>query len=422
MGSGEPPGFPGSVEKVGWLLSNAEVAMKKVVVLGAGLVGKEVAKDLSKDFEVTSVDSQQDNLTWAFDGTPVLTWVADLSDAATIREVVETADVVVGALPGSIGRFVLENVIAAGKDVVDIAFFPEDPFELDQFARDKGVTAIVDFGIAPGMSNLFMGHHNAEMKHVEKFDCMVGGLPVIRDWPFEYKAGFSPADVVEEYTRPARYVDNGRMVTRPALSDPELVRFDGIGALEALNTDGLRTLATTMKAPFMKEKTLRYPGHGRFMEALRMVGFFDKEPIEVHGEKVVPLEFTSAIMFPHWTFHEGEEEFTVMRVVIEGESQEGTHERITYDLLDRYDIETGVSSMARTTSYTCTAGVHLIAEGMFTRKGICPPEYVGEDPLCTEFVLDHLAARNVTFQKRVELLDEEWNPIQEDHAKAMMPA
>ena len=249
--------------------------MKKVVVLGAGLVGKEVARDLSMDFEVTSVDSQQDNLTWAFEGTPVLTWVADLSDPATIQEVVEPADIVVGALPGSLGRFVLENVIEAGKDVVDIAFFPEDPFELDQLARDKGVTAIVDFGVAPGMSNLFMGYHNAQMRHVEKFDCMVGGLPVIRDWPFEYKAGFSPADVVEEYTRPARYVDHGRMVTRPALSDPELVRFDGVGALEALNTDGLRTLATTMNAPYMKEKTLRYPGHGRFMEALRMVGFFD---------------------------------------------------------------------------------------------------------------------------------------------------
>lgn len=379
--------------------------MKKVVVLGAGLVGREVARDLDAHFDVTSVDSSQKRLEKAATDTSIHTQVADLLDAATLAELVEPADVVVGALPGSIGKQALESVIRAGRNVVDIAFFPEDPFELDDLARERGVTALVDFGIAPGMSNLLMGYHSAEMERVERFECLVGGLPVVRDWPFEYKAGFSPADVVEEYTRPARYVENGHMITRPALSDPEVVHFEGVGALESLNTDGLRTLATTMKCPNMKEKTLRYPYHGRFMEALRQVGFFDKEPIEVEGMKISPLAVTSALMFPHWTFKEGEEEFTVMRVEIEGRLPDGRHERVTYDLLDRYDKVLGVSSMARTTGYTCTAGVHLLADGMFTRQGICPPEYVGQDRICTEFVIAHLAAHGVVFKTTVETVD-----------------
>jgi saccharopine dehydrogenase-like NADP-dependent oxidoreductase len=379
--------------------------MKKVVVLGAGLVGREVARDLAPHFAVTSVDSNELRLQKVVAGTAIQAQTADLADSATLMKVVEPADVVVGALPGSMGSATLETVLTAGKDVVDIAFFPEDPFELDALAKERDATALVDFGVAPGMSNLLMGYHSAQMEHVERFECLVGGLPVVRDWPFEYKAGFSPADVVEEYTRPARYVENGKMVTRPALSDPEVVHFEGVGALESLNTDGLRTLARTMSCPNMKEKTLRYPYHGRFMEALRQVGFFDKEPIEVGGARVSPLAFTSALMFPHWTFKEGEEEFTVMRVVIEGRHADGRCERVVYDLLDRYDKETGVSSMARTTGYTCSAGVHLLAAGGFSRKGICPPEYVGEDATCTEFILDHLRARNVVFKRTVETVE-----------------
>ena len=86
------------------------------------------------------------------------------------------------------------------------------------------------------MGNLILGRFNEEMQ-VNRFECYVGGLPSIRKKPFEYKAPFSPVDVIEEYTRPARLKENGVIVTKPALSDRHLMNFDGIGTLEAFNTE-----------------------------------------------------------------------------------------------------------------------------------------------------------------------------------------
>ena len=188
--------------------------------------------------------------------------------------------------------------------MVDISFMPEDFLKLDDLARKHDVTAIVDCGVAPGMGNLILGHHDREME-VDSFRCYVGGLPQIRKWPYEYRAVFSPTDVIEEYTRPARFVQNGSQVVRPALSDIELRDFPGVGTLEAFNTDGLRTLMRTLNAPSMKEKTLRYPGHANLMRIFRESGFFGETPIEVDGQQVIPLSVSSRLLFRQWRLAPG---------------------------------------------------------------------------------------------------------------------
>lgn len=374
--------------------------MKHVVVLGCGLVGREVARDLARDFRVTALDRDEKALEPLAGTKNLQASTADLATPEGVKAAVADADLVVGALPGFLGYNCLKAVLEAGKSCVDIAFFPEDCFSLDDLAKKNGVTALVDFGVAPGMSNVFAGYHNHHWAKTKRFECLVGGLPVVRKWPFEYKAPFSPGDVIEEYIRPARYLENGALVTRPALSDTELVDFEGLGTLEAFNTDGLRTLAQTIGAPNMKEKTLRYPGHVKLMEAFREAGFFSEEPIEMNGTKIRPVDFTSKILFPNWKLGPKEHEFTVMRTVLEGTTEKGETETVVYELLDRYDEKTGASSMARTTGYTCTAGIRLLAEGRFSRPGICPPEYVGAEPGGYEFLLDQLRERGVNYHKK----------------------
>ena len=369
-----------------------------IAVLGAGMVGRAIAIDLAKDFSVTSFDVNPANLSLlTARNAEIKTINADLSHYHQYAEWLSSFDLVVTAVPGFMGYQTLKAVINAGKNVVDISFFPEDVLELDQLAKEKGVTVITDCGVAPGMSNFILGRYNAEMK-VDAFECYVGGLPKYPKPPFNYKAPFSPVDVIEEYIRPARLVENGQVVTKPALSDRELMDFSKAGKLEAFNTDGLRSLIFTMgHIPDMKEKTLRYPGHIDLIISLQQAGFFSSKPILLNDVTFTPLAFTSKMLVNEWKLGEEEEEFTVMKVIIKGEGK-----TVTYDLYDQYDPLTKTSSMARTTGYTCTAAVNLITRGLFTKKGVFPPELIGNRKVCFDFVINYLAERGVKWEKTAE--------------------
>ena len=224
--------------------------MKKIIVLGAGMVGSAIAIDLCKNYKITSVDNNLENL-GKLNAFPIKTLTKDLSDPKVVQNIVADFDLVIGAVPGFMGFQTLKAVIEAEKNIVDISFFPENPFELDTLAKEKKVTAVMDCGVAPGMSNLILGYHNQRME-IDNFECYVGGLPFIRKWPYEYKAPFSPIDVIEEYIRPSRIMENGEIVIKPALSEPELIDFPRVGTLESFNSDGLRSIIYTTKGRAIK--------------------------------------------------------------------------------------------------------------------------------------------------------------------------
>jgi saccharopine dehydrogenase-like NADP-dependent oxidoreductase len=373
-----------------------------IAVLGAGLVGRAIAQDLAKDYSVTSFDLDANNLAAVKSGNAEIQTVsADLSRFDEYPNWLSPFDIVVTAVPGFMGYKTLEAVIRAGKDVADISFFPEDALQLDELARQTKVTAITDCGVAPGVSNFIIGRYNEEMD-VTSFECYVGGLPAHPQPPFYYKAP-SPVDVIQEYIRPARLVENGRIVTKEPLSEIETLHFDEVGELEAFNTDGLRSLIYTMKhIPDMKEKTLRYPGHADLIIGLKQSGFFDSTPFRIKTVDITPLDFTSKLLVNQWKLAPGEEEFTIMKVIVKGKDK-----TIEYDLLDRYDASTKTSSMARTTGYTCTAAVNLIGKKLFNEKGVFPPELVGKDKRCFDFVISYLKERNVHWRKS-ELVSSSW--------------
>ena len=370
--------------------------MSKIIVLGAGMVGSAMALDLAKDHSITLADISEKSLQNSKNKDKSIEVLKlDVNNKEALKRSIKDVDLVVCAVPGFLGYQTLKTIIESGKNVIDISFFPEDSLSLNDLAIENGVTAIVDVGVAPGMDNFILGRYNEEMK-VDTFKCFVGGLPKLKKWPFNYTAPFSPMDVIEEYTRPARYVENGQLVVKDALSDVELMEFDGLGTLEAFNSDGLRSIIQTMPhIPNMIEKTLRYPGHCEYISVLKESGFFDEKPINVNGKEISPLEFTSKVLFKEW-FLGDKEELTVMRVIVEGE-KDGDRKKVVYDLHDVYDKETGISSMSRTTGYTATAAANMFLSGLWNEKGVFPPELIGKKEACFTFILNYLKDRGVNY-------------------------
>jgi len=323
-----------------------------------------------------------------------------------LKSAIAPFDLVVCAVPGFLGYRTLENIIRAKKNVIDISFFPENSLDLSDLAKEMGVTAICDIGVAPGVDNIVLGYWNQKLDLTD-FECLVGGLPKVKKFPYEYKAPFSPCDVIEEYTRPARYVENGHIVTKPAMSDIEYVDFEGVGTLQSFNSDGLRSIMFTMPhIKNMKEKTLRYVGHIEKMQVLEAAGFFSTEKKMINGVEVSPLDFTSQILFDEWKLGDTEPEMTVMRITMKGKDKAtGENKVITYTVHDEYNPETQTSSMARTTGYTATAAANMFLNGMFTEKGVFPPELIGHAEGVKDFILNYLKERGVVYHMTEEVVE-----------------
>ena len=365
---------------------------KRIITLGGGMVGSAIARDLKKQKYSVTVADRDESLKARLAPSGIDYLNLDFSNNNVVTDVVKNFDLVIGAVPGFMGYKMMKDVISAGKNIVDISFYPEDPFGLDKLAKEKNVIAVMDCGVAPGMGNIIFGYHNNTMK-ISNYECLVGGLPVKREWPYEYQAVFSPIDVIEEYIRPARFVQNKQLIIKEALSETELIEFEEIGTLESWNSDGLRSLIKTMPhVPNMIEKTLRYPGCVEYLKVLRSSGFFSYDKININGVDIRPIDVTSKLLFPKWEMKEGDQDFTVMRIIMKGK-EDGEEVSYRYDLLDRYENNT--ISMARTTGFTCTAVANLVLDKKYTRIEISPPEYLGKN---FKNVREYLKQRNVIYK------------------------
>ncbi len=368
--------------------------MGKVLILGCGLVGKTIIKDLAKNHLVGVVDVNKSNLDEITKFVECETYLGNASDKSFLETLVDKYELIVSAVPGFLGFNVLKTLIEFRKNVVDIAFFPESPFDLHDYALKNDVSCVVDCGVAPGLSHAVLGYYST-IEPIDEALIYVGGLPFERKLPFEYKAPFSPVDVLEEYIRPARYLQEGRIVEKEPLTEIELIDFKGIGTLEAFLTDGLRTLLTTVDIPNMKEKTLRFPGYAEKINFLKACGFLDNNPIDTRGGKAVPMDLTEKLLFSLWKLEPEDEEFTVMRIVLTSKENK---RKIVYELFDRTDKENKDYSMGRTTGFVACATANLMLQNRIDEKGIIPPEVLGRNEYCFNFILNYLKERKVQIQ------------------------
>ena len=358
---------------------------KSIIILGGGMVGSAIARDLKESYFNITVADWDENVQSFLAPFDINYIKLDLLNSDALKRVIENFDLVIGAVPGFMGYQILKAVLDKGKNIVDISFMPEDSRKLIHLAKKNGVTAITDAGVAPGISNLLFGKALFEFDQLHSANCYVGGLPQYPQPPWWYKSVFSPIDVIEEYTRPARFVLNGTMITKPAMTDIEEITFNNIGKLDAFNSDGLRSLLD-MPIPNMVEKTLRYPGHIQKIIDLKNNGYFSPEKINNTAESLIN----------DWTPGKENYDQTIMRLEFVG-IKDGKELTETFDLIDYYDRQNNITSMARTTGYTCAAVANIILSGDFNESGVFVLENFGEETRLVDNILHYLSERNIQF-------------------------
>ncbi|KAJ5080035.1 saccharopine dehydrogenase [Anaeramoeba ignava] len=373
--------------------------MLNILILGGGMQGSIMARDLVEtgQYKVTVAD-RDEAIAKKLKEFGIEFIQLDFSDKEAIKKAVEPFDFIVGAVPSFLGYNMFTAVLEAGKSIADISFTPQDVMELDSLAKKNGVTAIVDCGVAPGLSNLMFGIGAKNFDSVDSITCYVGGLPQkeSKREPYNYFSVFCTSDVIEEYTREPRIFRDGKVVTVEPLSELETIDtgIEEIGKLEAFNTDGLRSLLTTFNhVPNLIEKTLRYPGHVDLIQKLYKEKAFE-EP---------KLKETLKQITEEWKPREGDKDLLFMRVTLKGKKEDKELEE-SYDLYQKYDEEKKISAMSQTTAFTGASSLELIAQKIFTQPGVFPLELIakleGSDNKYSSFLFDRLKKRGIEFHKK----------------------
>jgi saccharopine dehydrogenase-like NADP-dependent oxidoreductase len=374
----------------------------KVIVLGSGKIGSIMARDFSESnpgSKVTLGDISEERakeaasrLSGAY-GT-----IINTSDHETLTEQLSGYDLILGALPGDYGYRALEAAIEAKVDTVDVSFTPENPTQLDGDAKRAGVTVIPDCGVAPGLSNILTGYSVSRLDKVQDAHIMVGGIPETRVPPLGYTITWSAEGLIDEYVREVTIIENGEKVQVPALSGLEEIDFPGVGKLEAFYTDGLRTLAVSFpEVENMWEKTLRYSGHVEKVRLLRELGFFSGDRVIVEGAEVQPRLVTARLLERTlWKPEIGD--LLAMNIEVRGEVS-GKKAGYRHRIVDRFNHETAVTAMARTTAYTASIVAGMLAQGTIKSPGVIPPERLGVKKGFTENLMAQLKRRGVHIEE-----------------------
>jgi lysine 6-dehydrogenase len=378
----------------------------KVLILGCGNIGSIAAEDIGRSMDSIEVVVADRNETRAKliaerIGERNVSWIQ--LDAAKHNELVETLedfDLAMGFLPGKLGYRLAEAGIDARKDLVDVSYMAENPLTLNDKAIKAGVAIIPDCGLAPGISNILVGHAAGKLDKVQTVCIMVGGLPEKSVPPLGYVITWSLESLLDEYTRKARIVKEGEIVEVEALGGLEEVEFPSVGRLEAFYTDGLRTLPYTVRnVDNMWEKTLRYPGHAKKIELLKALGFFEEKQIDVEDVCISPRRLT-IMLLKRKLWKPRVKDIVALKVEVSG-VKNGRQMGYTYHLLDGYDEKQGITAMARTTAYPASIIAQLVLKKVIREKGVIPPEKLGmNEEFFSEFV-NELERRGIRTKEEV---------------------
>lgn len=359
----------------------------KVVVLGAGLMGKEAVRDLVKSDDVTKVYLADLNLRPAEDFAEQLMsdkldlLQLDATNDLQLQEVMALGDVVINALFYTFNEKVAQTAVDIGVHSIDlgghIGGATDAVLSLAEKAAAKGVTIIPDLGVAPGMINILSGYGAGKLDKVESIKLYVGGIPVKPEPPLNYNVVFSLEGVFDHYTDPSHVIRNGQLLEIPSLSEVETIHFDEFGELEAFHTSGgTSTLTKTFpNVQTLEYKTIRYKGHAEKFQLLVDLGLLSRDNEVTVGDKQVKVRDVMREQLSPQLRLGDKSDAVLLRVIVSGEAH-GMPATYEYNLVTKKDMKVNETAMARATANTISIVAQMIGNGTITKRGVHPPENI----------------------------------------------
>ncbi len=404
----------------------------KILIVGSGLMGPAAAYNAMSDPDVSQVtlyDMNQEQLDAAMaklaglKGSEKLTTVAlSLTDQEATTKVMKEFDAVVTALPKSVDHLAIQAAAAAKTPLVSLTWplsvreaaiarsaradgnWPPGSLmaELDEQVRAADTLVVLGCGLEPGLTEILTRYLAEKLDRVDELHIKCGGIPETPTPPLNYKIVFGGQQLPLREAD-AHVIEDGELTLVPRYSDAEQVFFPTVGECEAWHEGVMPWLMDLEALKDLKvgsQKTIRWPGYAEKVTALKEMGMLSNEPIEVESAQIAPKTFLDTLLRPYVTLEEGERDISLARVEVIGE-KDGYPRRYKVDIVDRYNEETGMTSMGRTTAYTGTIVARMIARGDIKEKGLVMPEEVVVGP-AFDILFKELAATNMQFEMTTE--------------------
>jgi saccharopine dehydrogenase-like NADP-dependent oxidoreductase len=348
-----------------------------IIVLGYGMIGSIVAKELSVENDVIVVEKRK------IEGLSSKKFL--IGDIFDFPDILAKADIIVSTLPGNVSFNIISKILHKGKKVVDVSYMPENAMNLNEIATKDKALLIPDAGYAPGLTNMISAYFYKKYRP-DSIEIYVGGLPQEKVPPLDYAITWSVSGLIDEYIRPARIIRDKKVVSIDPLENIERKNVPGIGELEAFYSDGLRTLLDTLKDVDMFEKTYRYPGHLQKIKFLREMGYFSETAINGCSPRTISEQlFENNLKMKI-------DDLSILEVRALGK----TKKEVSY--IDYFDKHKNITSMSRMTGFPAVVMTELLIENRIDCFGVKPPEYFGFDEPIFKEIISRLQKRGLNIQ------------------------
>jgi len=380
------------------------------MVLGMGLMGPTVAKDCVVDPKVEKIlgcDIDEKKLKTASDYVNSKKFEAvkvDLTDHKTLIKVMVGNDAVINCTTANLSMGVLKAAIESRVNILDMAGggYPQEG-DIYKEVEKAGITAIPGCGVDPGLIDILCCKGMELMDEVDEVNFACGGLPKDPKPPLDYKIVFGGSRMP---IRPGKVpmIVNGKLKELDRYSEVESIFVDGYKNMEAF-LDGfpssLLKLCQERNVKNFRGKTIRYEGFVKKLMFLLELGIISNKPIIHKGKEIIPVDLFNEVIYPIIKFDEkgGDRDITILLVGVSGKSK-SVNVKVTYDMVDIYDEEKRITSMAKTTGYTAAIVLRMLARGDIKQKGIQWPVRVIRGQLFEE-LLRSLRERGVKITETV---------------------